>query len=111
MNVNGEVVTGDLIVLVLGALLALGVVYWLLAGNEVGRLKDQYLRSVHLPRAEAEQSLSRHLARVQESHRTPFWTGTSTGRDRRRCSGACVTSSPATRSSSGLAQISAFGFS
>ena len=68
MNVNGEVATGDLIVLVLGALLALGVVYWLLAGNEIGRLKDQYLRSVHLPRAEAEQSLGRHLARLQERH-------------------------------------------
>lgn len=68
MNVNEEVLTGDIIVLVIGALLALGVVYWLLAGNEVGRLKDQYLRSVHLPRAEAEQSLARHLARIQERH-------------------------------------------
>jgi hypothetical protein len=68
VNVNGEVATGDLIVLVMGALLALGVVYWLLVSNEVARLKDHYLRSVHLPRAEAEQSLARHLARIQERH-------------------------------------------
>lgn len=75
MNVHDQVATGDIIVLVIGALLALGVLYWLLAGNEVGRLKDQYLRSVHQPRAEAEQSLARHLARIQERHpgRSEAW--------------------------------------
>ncbi|PTL75613.1 hypothetical protein DAT35_54235 [Vitiosangium sp. GDMCC 1.1324] len=55
-------------VLVVGALLALGVLYWLLAGNEPSRLRDQYFRSIHLPRSEAEKSLARHLARLQENH-------------------------------------------
>ena len=68
MNVTGEIATGDLIVLVVGALLALGVLYWLLARTEASRLRDQYFISVRLPRAEAEQSLGRHLARLQERH-------------------------------------------
>ncbi|OJT27618.1 hypothetical protein BO221_01440 [Archangium sp. Cb G35] len=57
-----------MVVLVVGALLALGVLYWLLTGNEASRLKDQYFRSVQLPRAQAEESLARHLARLQEQH-------------------------------------------
>jgi hypothetical protein len=66
--VNGEVSNGDIIVLVVGAVLALGVLYWLLSANEASSLRDQYFRSVHLPRAEAEQSLARHIARLQERH-------------------------------------------
>ncbi len=65
---NQEVVDTDIVILVVGALLALGVLYWLLTGNEASRLKDQYFRSVHLPRAQAEESLARHLARLQEQH-------------------------------------------
>ncbi|KFA94452.1 hypothetical protein [Archangium violaceum] len=65
---NQEVVDTDIVILVVGALLALGVLYWLLTGNEASRLKDQYFRSVHLPRAQAEESLARHLARLQEKH-------------------------------------------
>ncbi|WP_233165569.1 hypothetical protein [Archangium sp. Cb G35] len=65
---NQEVVNTDIVVLVVGALLALGVLYWLLTGNEASRLKDQYFRSVQLPRAQAEESLARHLARLQEQH-------------------------------------------
>ena len=65
---NQEVVNTDIVILVVGALLALGVLYWLLTGNEASRLKDQYFRSVQLPRAQAEESLARHLARIQEQH-------------------------------------------
>ena len=65
---NQEVVNTDIVILVVGALLALGVLYWLLTGNEASRLKDQYFRSIHLPRAQAEESLARHLARLQEQH-------------------------------------------
>jgi hypothetical protein len=66
--VNGEVVNTDIVILVVGAVVVLGVLYWLLAGNEASRLRDHYFRSIHLPRAEAEQSLARHLARLQEQH-------------------------------------------
>lgn len=63
---NQEVVNTDIVILVVGAVLALGVLYWLLSGNEASRLRDQYFRSIQLPRAEAEASLARHLARIQE---------------------------------------------
>jgi len=66
--VNGEAVNTDIVILVVGAVLALGVLYWLLAGSEPSRLREQYFRSVHLPRAQAEESLARHLARLQEKH-------------------------------------------
>ncbi|MGZ3459952.1 MAG: hypothetical protein ACXU86_15775 [Archangium sp.] len=65
---NGEISNQDIATLVVGAVLALGVLYWLLAKTEASRLRDQYFLSVRLPRAEAEQSLARHLARLQESH-------------------------------------------
>lgn len=65
---NQEVVDTDLVILVVGALLALGVLYWLLSGSEPSRLRDQYFRSVQLPRAQAEESLARHVARLQEKH-------------------------------------------
>ncbi len=68
MNVSEEVLTGDVVVLVIGALIALGVLYWLLSGNEASRLRDQYFRTIHLPRAEAEKSLARHLTSLQERH-------------------------------------------
>ncbi len=58
----------ELIILVVGAVLCLGVLYWLLAGNEVGHLRTQYFLSVRLPRDEAEKSLARHLASLQERH-------------------------------------------
>jgi hypothetical protein len=66
--VNEEGVNTDIIILVVGAMLVLGVLYWLLSGNEAGHLRDQYFRSVQLPRAQAEESLARHLARIQEKH-------------------------------------------
>ncbi len=65
---NGEPSYGDIVVLVVGALLVLGVAYWLLAKTEPSRLRDQYFRVIHLPRAEAEQSLSRHLTTLQKRH-------------------------------------------
>jgi hypothetical protein len=60
---------------VLGALVLLGLIVWVVGGNEVSRLRNQYLRSVQLPRAQAEQSLARHLARLQERHpgKTEAW--------------------------------------
>jgi hypothetical protein len=66
--VNQEVVDTDIVILVVGALLALGVLYWLLSGNEASRLRDAYFRSVQLPRPQAEESLARHVARLQEKH-------------------------------------------
>ncbi|HZI05531.1 MAG TPA: hypothetical protein VEZ71_15975 [Archangium sp.] len=65
---NQEVVDTDIVILVVGALLSLGVLYWLLTGNEASRLRDAYFRSVQLPRAQAEESLARHVARLQEKH-------------------------------------------
>ncbi|MCY1081883.1 hypothetical protein [Archangium lansingense] len=72
---NQEVVNTDIVILVVGAVLCLGVLYWLLSGNEASRLKDQYFRSVQLPRAQAEESLTRHVARLQEKHpgKTESW--------------------------------------
>jgi hypothetical protein len=66
--VNQEVLNTDIVVLVVGAVLCLGVLYWLLSGNEPSRLRDEYFRSVQLPRAQAEESLARHMARLQEKH-------------------------------------------
>ena len=58
----------DIVILVVGAVLCLGVLYWMLAGNEASRLKDQYFQNVGLPRAEAEKSLARHVERLQQEH-------------------------------------------
>jgi hypothetical protein len=58
----------ELIILVVGTVLCLGVLYWMLAGNEASRLRTQYFLSVRLPRDEAEKSLARHLAGLQERH-------------------------------------------
>jgi cytochrome c-type biogenesis protein CcmH/NrfF len=45
-----------------------GLGLWALRGrgNEARRLRERYLRTVHQPRAQAEQSLARHLARLRE---------------------------------------------
>ncbi|OJH42665.1 hypothetical protein [Cystobacter ferrugineus] len=58
----------EIIILVVGAVLCLGVLYWMLAGNEASRLRTQYFLQVRLPRDEAEKSLARHLAGLQERH-------------------------------------------
>ena len=58
----------DIVILVVGAVLCLGVLYWMLAGNEASRLRDQYFQMVRLPRAEAEKSLARHLGQLQQKH-------------------------------------------
>jgi hypothetical protein len=64
VNGNGTVVVAVLVVAGI-----VGLIVWALrATNPVTRLRNQYFRSVHLPRAEAEQSLARHLARLQERH-------------------------------------------
>ena len=65
---NQEVVNTDIVILVVGAVLVLGVLYWLLSGNEASRLRDQYFRTVQLPRAHAEESLARHLTRLRDKH-------------------------------------------
>jgi hypothetical protein len=68
-------VNWNVVFVVLGALVLLGLILWVVGGNEVSRLRNQYLRSVQLPRAQAEQSLARHLARLQERHpgKTEAW--------------------------------------
>jgi ABC-type branched-subunit amino acid transport system permease subunit len=58
----------EIVILVVGTVLCLGVLFWLLVGNEASRLKQQYFLSVGLPRAEAERTLARHLERLQQSH-------------------------------------------
>lgn len=58
----------EIIILVAGTVLCLGVLYWMLAGNEASRLRDQYFLHVRLPRAEAEKSLARHLEGQRERH-------------------------------------------
>ena len=58
----------ELIILVVGTVLCLGVLYWMLAGNEASRLRTQYFLHVRLPREEAEKSLARHLAGLQQRH-------------------------------------------
>ncbi|WP_257458361.1 hypothetical protein [Archangium lipolyticum] len=65
----------NVVFVVLGAVVLLGLIIWVVGGNEVSRLRNQYFRSVQLPRAQAEQSLARHLARLQERHpgKTEAW--------------------------------------
>lgn len=58
----------EIIILVVGTVLCLGVLYALLAGNEASRLRDLYFQRVRLPRAEAEKSLERHLTGQRERH-------------------------------------------
>jgi hypothetical protein len=64
-----------LILLVVGAVLGLGLLWWNRGGNETERLREQYLRDVRLPRGEAEKSLARHLAGLQQRHpgRSELW--------------------------------------
>jgi hypothetical protein len=68
-------VNWNVVFAVLGAVVLLGLIIWVVGGNEVSRLRNQYLRSVQLPRAQAEQSLARHLARLQERYpgKTEAW--------------------------------------
>lgn len=58
------------VVFVLPAVAVLvGLGLWVLRGkrgNEARRLRQQYFRTVHQPQAQAEQSLARHMARLQE---------------------------------------------
>ncbi|QRN98895.1 hypothetical protein JRI60_07645 [Archangium violaceum] len=65
----------NVVFVVLGAVVLLGLIIWVVGGNEVSRLRNQYFRSVPLPRAQAEQSLARHLARLQERYpgKTEAW--------------------------------------
>ncbi len=65
----------NVVFVVLGAVVLLGLILWVVGGNEVSRLRNRYLRSVQLPRAQAEQSLARHLARLQERYpgKTEVW--------------------------------------
>ncbi|QRK09560.1 hypothetical protein JQX13_05330 [Archangium violaceum] len=60
---------------VLGVVVLLGLIFWVVGGNEVSRLREQYFRSVPPPRAQAEESLARHLARLQERYpgKTEVW--------------------------------------
>ncbi|HEX8821733.1 MAG TPA: hypothetical protein VF794_17545 [Archangium sp.] len=64
MSVDGNVIIG---VLVAAGLVGL-IVWGLRFTDPVKRLRNQYLHRVHLPRAQAEESLARHLARLQERH-------------------------------------------
>jgi hypothetical protein len=58
----------EIIILVVGTVLCLGVLYGLLSRNEASRLRQQYFLHVRLPRAEAEGALARHLTRLQQTH-------------------------------------------
>ncbi|WNG40205.1 hypothetical protein F0U61_45870 [Archangium violaceum] len=60
---------------VLGVVVLLGLIFWVVGGNKVSRLREQYFRSVPPPRAQAEASLARHLARLQERYpgKTEVW--------------------------------------
>ncbi len=62
-------VNGTVVIAVLVALGIVGLIVWALrVTNPVDRMRNQYFRRVHLPRAQAEESLARHLARLQERH-------------------------------------------
>ncbi len=64
MNGNGNVFIAVLVVVGL-----VGLIFWALRFfNPVKRLRNQYFRSVRQTRPEAEQSLARHLARLQERY-------------------------------------------
>ncbi len=58
------------VVFVLPAVAVLvGLGLWALRGkrgNEASRLRQRYFQSVHQPRAQAEQSLARHMTRLQQ---------------------------------------------
>jgi hypothetical protein len=58
----------EIVILVVGAVGMLGFFYWFLSRTEASRLRDQYFLHVHQPRAQAEESLARHLQRQQEKH-------------------------------------------
>ena len=60
---------GTVVIAILVALGIVGLIVWVLrVTNPVDRMRNQYFRHVHLPRAQAEESLARHLARLQERH-------------------------------------------
>jgi uncharacterized iron-regulated membrane protein len=64
--VNG---LGNVVVAVVVVAVLVGLIVWALRFfNPVNRLRNQYLRGVRQPRPEAEQSLARHLARLQERY-------------------------------------------
>ena len=65
----------EIIILVVGTVLCLGVLYWLPSRNEASRLRQQYFLHGHLPRSEAEAALARHLARLEQTHpgKTEAW--------------------------------------
>ena len=64
VNGNGTVVVAVLVVVGI-----VGLIFWALrVSDPVTRLRNQYFRSVRLSRPEAEQSLARHLARLQERY-------------------------------------------
>ena len=62
-------VNGTVVIAVVVALGIVGLIVWILRSTDpVTRMRNQYLRRVHLPRAQAEESLARHMARLQERH-------------------------------------------
>ena len=58
----------EIVILVVGAVGMLAFFYWFLSRTEASRLRDQYYLHVHQPRAQAEESLARHLKRQQDKH-------------------------------------------
>jgi hypothetical protein len=61
-------VDGIVVIAVVVGVAVVGLVLWGLRGNEASRLRQRYLRSLHMPRAQAEEALARRLARLQERH-------------------------------------------
>ncbi len=64
-----------IVLAVVAAAVLLALLGWAFWGNPTERLRQQYFRSVHLSRAEAEAALERHLARVRQRFpgRTEAW--------------------------------------
>ena len=58
---------GIVVVAVLVALGVIGLIFWA-PRYRVNRLRHQYFRGVHMPRAQAEESLARHLTRLQQRY-------------------------------------------
>jgi hypothetical protein len=73
---RGEPVVNGTVIAVLVGVGLVGLIVWALRLlNPVNRLRNQYLRRVRQTPAEAEQSLARHLARLQERYpgRSEAW--------------------------------------
>ena len=62
LGVNGIVVVAVLVVVGV-----VGLIFWALR-YQASRLRHRYFRSVHMPRAQAEESLARHLTRLQQRY-------------------------------------------